>query len=452
MLLEKWRNIRRRVMLPAFLGIAAVAALSWGVYESQLRKGYEDQIKNMYTRSFYELVNNMDGVQVQLSKLMVSNSPGGNIQLLSDISRQADSAVEKISQLPLSHPALSNTMGLVSLTGDYCRSLTNKAADGHPLTADDIEHLKELYNSCQSLTDELRKMQSEGKVIFASLNNKTYYDVAQSDKISTQFSEKDKGGVEYPTMIYDGPFSESIANAQPKGLPQGQDTLDENGAKAAAAQFMNLPNTNDMTVTGQCKGTINTYIIEALNSAGQKATVQVTKQGGKVLQMIEDSGSATPKLTPEDCVTRATDWLASVGFGQMVPTFKQQYDGLLVINYAAQQDGAVLYTDLIKVKVRMDDGRISAFDATGYYMNHVGRPTLTPTITQDDAKKLLSTQLDVAGSLLALIPMSGGGERLCWEFRGTFGGDTFYVYIDAITGEEAQVFKVINTDSGSLVV
>ncbi len=28
----------------------------------------------------------------------------------------------------------------------------------------------------------------------------------------------------------------------------------------------------------------------------------------------------------------------------------------------------------------------------------------------------------------------------------------FYVYIDAVTGEEADVFKVINTENGSLVV
>jgi hypothetical protein len=39
----------------------------------------------------------MDNVQVQLSKLMVSNSPGGNIQLLSDIARQSENAVQQIA-------------------------------------------------------------------------------------------------------------------------------------------------------------------------------------------------------------------------------------------------------------------------------------------------------------------------------------------------------------------
>jgi spore germination protein len=450
LLFDKWRSIRRKALLPAFLGVAAVTALVWGIYQNQLRASYESQLRNMYTRSFYELVDSMDNVQTELSKLMVSNSNGGNVRLLSDISRQADDAVERIAQLPLTHPALSNTMGLVTLTSDYCRSLYGKAADGHPLTNDDIEHLKTLYNNCVDVTNALRRMQTDGKVSFTDLNNKTYYDIAKGDEISTQFSERDKSGVEYPTLIYDGPFSESVVNAQAKGLPPG--TVDEAGAKQAAAAFLKLPDASGIAITGACKGRIETYLMEATDTAGNKVLMQVTKQGGKVLQMIEESGAAVPSISAADCAKKAVDWLAAQGFGQMNATFMQQYDGLLVVNFAPVQDNAVLYTDLVKVKVRMDNGTIAGFDATGYWMNHVTRPKLTAVLTQQDAQKLVSTQLNVTGTQLALIPMSGDGERLCWEFKGTFGGDTFYVYIDAVTGEEADVFKVINTANGSLVV
>jgi spore germination protein len=437
-------------MLPVFLAIAAIAALSWGIYQSELRANYQNQLKNMYARSYYELVDSMDNVQMQLSKLMVTNSPGSSITLLSDISRQADDAVERLSQLPVSHTALSNTMGLITLTGDYCRSLTDKAANGHPLTSDDIEHLKTLYNNCVDVTSELKQMQTNGVVAFGNLNNPTYYDVSKGDQVSTEFAAKDKGGVQYPTLIYDGPFSESVLTAQPKGLPQN--VVDENAAKQAAAAFLKLPDASTMTLAGTCKGRIETYTLTATDLSGNKATLQVTKQGGKVMQMIEEAGAIVPALTAGDCAKRAVDWLGTEGFSGMTPTFMQQYDGYLVINFAAMQDNAVLYTDLVKVKVRMDTGAISAFDASGYFMNHTARPTLAPVLSQQDAQKLVSMQLNVTGSQLALIPMSGGGERLCWEFKGTFGGDTFYVYIDAVTGEEADVFKVINTDNGSLVV
>ncbi len=450
MQLDRWRNMRKRVLLPALLGIAAVSALAWGVYQNALRAGYEAQLKNMYTRSFYELVSSMDNVQVELSKLMVSNSSGGNIQLLSDISAKAENAVQQISELPLTHPALSNTMGLVSLTGDYCRSLRKKASDGHPLTSDDIAKLKELYNSCLQVTNELRSMQNAGEVKFTNLNNKTYYDVAQSDMLSSQFSELDKGTTEYPTLIYDGPFSESILNAQPKGLPQGD--ADETGAKTAAAALLGMPDTGNITLSSESKGMIDTYNLDATDASGRKATVQVSKQGGKVLQMIMDTATVTPALTADECAARAKDWLSAQGFGAMAATFQQQYSGTLVINFAAVQDNTLLYTDLVKVKVSMDDGHICGLDASGYWMNHLARPAITPSITEQDARKLVSPQLQITGSQLAMIPTAGGGEQLCWEFRGTFGGDTFYVYIDAVTGEEANIFKIINTETGSLAV
>ena len=447
---ERLGGIRRRLLLPAFLGLAAVAALAWGIYQSRIRADYENQLKSMYTRSFYELVSNMDSVQTGLSKLMVSNSPGGNIRLLSSISSQAQSAAEKISQLPLTHPALSNTMGLITLAGDYCRSLVNKASDGHPLTGDDVESLKKLYNNCLAVTDELRKMQNDGKVSFSPINNKTYYDIPQSDTMSAQFQERDKNGADYPTLIYDGPFSESVANATPKGLPQNE--VDEAGAKQAAASFLGLPDANGVTVTGTLNGAVGAYMLEATDASGARVVMQVSKQGGKVLQMLGDSGGAEAKLSADDCTARAVNWLKTAGFEDMAATFRQQYDGLLVINFAPKQDDAVLYTDLVKVKVRMDDARVAGFDAAGYWMNHVSREKLTPALTREDAQKLVSPQLQIEASQLALIPMSGDGEQLCWEFRGTFGGDTFYVYIDTVTGEEANVFKVINTENGSLVV
>jgi hypothetical protein len=40
----------------------------------------------------------------------------------------------------------------------------------------------------------------------------------------------------------------------------------------------------------------------------------------------------------------------------------------------------------------------------------------------------------------AVIPTSGGGENLCWEFKGPLAGYVF-VYIDSVTGKEAQIFR-----------
>ena len=52
--------------------------------------------------------------------------------------------------------------------------------------------------------------------------------------------------------------------------------------------------------------------------------------------------------------------------------------------------------------------------------------------------------LEVESSRLAIIPTEGG-EVLAYEFCGTYGGRTYYVYLDADTGREVDVFTVVGS-------
>ena len=53
---------------------------------------------------------------------------------------------------------------------------------------------------------------------------------------------------------------------------------------------------------------------------------------------------------------------------------------------------------------------------------------------------------------LAVIPTDGGGEKLCWEVEATFGSGRFFVYLDGQTGQEVQIFRVIETEEGMLTM
>ena len=44
------------------------------------------------------------------------------------------------------------------------------------------------------------------------------------------------------------------------------------------------------------------------------------------------------------------------------------------------------------------------------------------------------------------------GPLLCYEFFGTYEGNDYYVYIDAKTGDEVQVFTVIGTAQGRRIL
>ena len=43
-------------------------------------------------------------------------------------------------------------------------------------------------------------------------------------------------------------------------------------------------------------------------------------------------------------------------------------------------------------------------------------------------------------------------EALAYEFSGTAGGATYYVYIDAADGKEIEIFRVVETTEGRLLI
>ena len=50
-----------------------------------------------------------------------------------------------------------------------------------------------------------------------------------------------------------------------------------------------------------------------------------------------------------------------------------------------------------------------------------------------------------------MIPTDDMGEALCYEFVGTNGGDSFYVHINAETGEEEDILQIIDAEDGTFV-
>ena len=72
-------------------------------------------------------------------------------------------------------------------------------------------------------------------------------------------------------------------------------------------------------------------------------------------------------------------------------------------------------------------------------------------MSMSQARKVLGGRLDIETERLAIIPFDGG-EKLAYEFCGTYEDDTYYVYLDADTGMQLQVFTVIGTAQGRSIM
>ena len=82
----------------------------------------------------------------------------------------------------------------------------------------------------------------------------------------------------------------------------------------------------------------------------------------------------------------------------------------------------------------------------------VARQMPKAKLSAKEAVKQVSSSLTVTGTRLAYIPKSENRECLAYEFRAEKDGEIYYVYIDAITGRQTEMFRVIDTDDGVMLL
>ncbi len=79
----------------------------------------------------------------------------------------------------------------------------------------------------------------------------------------------------------------------------------------------------------------------------------------------------------------------------------------------------VIYPDLIKLKVALDDGSVLGIETTGYLnSHHTKRHSNKLNFKKEETKKVLNKQLEIQSENLAIIPTKWKTEILCWEFKG----------------------------------
>ena len=72
-------------------------------------------------------------------------------------------------------------------------------------------------------------------------------------------------------------------------------------------------------------------------------------------------------------------------------------------------------------------------------------------MTEQAARDALSARLTVISSRLCVIP-SGTEEKLCWGFEGQYAGTTYWVFVDAHTGEATEILQVADTQDGEMAL
>ena len=182
------------------------------------------------------------------------------------------------------------------------------------------------------------------------------------------------------------------------------------------------------------------------------ASIAISKKGGHVIYASLNRDVKESKISHEEANKKGKEFLNSKGFKNMRETYFMKLENIITINYAYEQDGIIVYPDLIKVKIALDNGEILGIETTGYLNSHYERNIPQTKISVEEAKTKINKNLEIKSEGLAMIPTEFQTEILCWEFKGIVDDTEFLVYINAQTGREEDILVIQNTPNGTLTM
>lgn len=446
---ETSKSNKALIIVTIILSIAVVAlGILYGISLSSLNN-FQTSLENVYQKNFYELVDEVNNVETKLNKVLASNSNTYRSKLLKEVSKNASEAQTRLNMLPYSINGLSDTISFVNQLSGYTETLAKNLDKGEKIDEKDQETLEKVYESVVNIKKSLNSMSKqmwEGyNITSSSLKLDGDYNSLTSD-----MSAMNGEDIEYPTMIYDGPFSDSQVNKEVKGLNFSEVSMET--AKNNLGKILTNISVDNLKFNGESSGHFQTYDFSYEDENGVYTFAQVTKKGGKLLTLSSQNIYKTKKLELANAEKIALDFAKKAGIESMKVVWSDVVGDDAFINLAPVIDGVIIYPDLVKVKVDLTKGDVLGFEASSYYMNHVNRKILPARITESVAKAKIYSGLYVKDSRLALIPLEYGEEVLCYEFICSMNGNTYYVYINAVNGAEENILKVIQTDNGNLLM
>ncbi|MEF9953458.1 MAG: germination protein YpeB [Clostridium sp.] len=439
--------------------ILVIGSVSFGIVTYSENKVYKNYLKAQYQMNLYNLLDDVKDMQVSLSKVTVSNSQSQRAFLFDEISREAESAKSMLHSLPIAHEAIGNTSKFLSQVSDYTYTLVKNPERISVVNAQTNKTLEDLKNYSAYLTLQLKALENEilsGSFDWETIRGqvKTISAPNIKNNVDTKFNNISGQMQEYPTMIYDGPYSDNALNIKPKIL--NEKVVSKETALENARGILKSDRVKSINISGETKNnSLPAYsIVASLNGQDENTVnMDISKNGGKLVYMLNTRDIAPEKINMKQAIEAGSKFIKDNQYPKMIPLYAMKYDNVAVINYVYVKDKVIVYSDQIKVKVALDNGEVIGVEAHTYLKDHsddrnIGSPTL-------DYKALSSKISKVAklkGVRLALIPINGSSEVLCYEYLVEKNSEKYIVYINATSGKEENILKLIETPNGELTM
>lgn len=456
---EKINRIKKRTNPKAFGVVMFMIFGAVAIFSMEMTNNFKRQkqkLQDEYNKAMYEMVGYVKNVEVELAKLQVTTTPNLTAQTLSDIWRQSNLAKVELDSIPVDQSSMGNASKYLTQLSDFSYSLMKQTIADQKISDQQYDQISNLYTQAKDLSrvsNDIYDDLNEGRLKWDELQKlgDQKLDTSVESQAVSNVGNIGKVFQQYEGLIYDGAFSDHIMTLKPKYLPE-KDVTDKE-AEDKIKEIFGQDNIESVNYIGDSQGQLDLYNFEVkLKNEENKYDIDITKKGGKLYLMISDRNVSSESISMDQAKQKGLEFLKKLGIEDVKDTYYTKYENMATINYAGVQDSVILYPDLIKVKVALDNGQICSAELEGYIYNHTKREDIKPKITIEEAKSVLNKNITVQSQDLAIIPTDSKQEVLVYEFKGSIDQRNFLIYINAKTKQEEKVLLIIDTPGGILTM
>ncbi len=431
----------------SFFTAAIMVTAGFWYNEKRTEAYYKQMVENQYSAALSELNSGLNLISVLLEKASYSSTPVLYSQLATELFSVAEISKNALSVLPNSGESLETVNRFLSQVGNYTLSISGTIIRGGQIDTATQNNLSRLSETAEQIRQTISDshLNYNNRDHWAQTIESALKQTVPEDSLATTLTELEENLTDYPTLIYDGPFSDHILTKKAVMVTGAAEVSREN-ALQIATDFCGLSE-KSLNFKANEDGKIPSYRFE-----GEEVSVTVSQNGGHVVYFRNNRPISKNLLSVPQAMDSAKRFLNEREITSMQETYYFIDEDVCVINFAYLDGQTLCYTDLIKVGVALDNGEVVFYEANGYLFNHTTRAFEVPKLTAAEASKVLSDQLTLHSSSIVLIPTDGGGEKRCYEFLCQ-GEDEreILVYVDVLSGMEEQILILLRNDNGILV-
>ncbi len=362
---------------PFTVGLLTVALIwtgYWGYRQNEQKNNLRVLQETHYQRAFYDLTGSMQIVENALSKALASGTPEYEQSQLTLTWQQAHMAQKDLAQLPLGRNVLVQTQMFLNQLGDYCFTMANGQRQ-EIMTDNDREQIQNLHKHALEISQQLQKLHmdiSGESFPWSNIALSKHRDWSEATRTLPEevFSNLEDQLQTFPQLIYDGPFSEQVID---KTVELNGNLITRDDAENIARSFLGIEKNKVSFRISESEedAPINVYsvrVIPAYGNIGDQIVLDITKIGGYVAWMLNNRGVGGSDISLKEAQEQAEEFLMEKGFDTFKATGVIRNFNQAVVSFGEVTEDILVYPHLLKVKVALDNGEVTGFEAINYLL------------------------------------------------------------------------------------